>query len=353
MIKSVTPRRAITVGGTLVCAFGTGLAMQSLANSSVGPEKVADEPVLSSISVTPIPANENHEQENALDGEIESIKLTAASTLPNGVGAQFGAVPLDPLTNAPTILASIVKSPLHGIPQEIDGTAIESPTCEVRMSLTPEAAAMVRVAIDAPCQSDDHFTLRHENLMVADTTDAYGFAEMLMPALSENAVYTVSFEGGDGTVASTVVDTVDLYDRYVVQWTGESGLQLHAMEHGAGYGDEGHVWAGSTRDMSAAAKGEGGFMTRLGNADVANALVAEVYTFPAMTALRGDDVSVSLEAEIDELNCGKDITAQVLVKSGASDLDLQQIVLSVPGCEAVGDFLVLKNLSEDLKLASN
>ena len=44
------------------------------------------------------------------------------------------------------------------------------------------------------------------------------------------------------------------------------GLQIHALEFGADYDEEGHVWADRPRDVQDALIAGGGYMTLLGDA---------------------------------------------------------------------------------------
>jgi len=82
-------------------------------------------------------------------------------------------------------------------------------------------------------------------------------------------------------------------------------------------------------------------------------LVAEVYTFPTGTAAKAGDISLSVEAEVSSSNCGREVNAQALQVSTGQRMKVQEVTLFMPDCEAVGDFLVLKNLLNDLKIASN
>jgi hypothetical protein len=145
---------------------------------------------------------------------------------------------------------------------------------------------------------------------------------------------------------------VPLYDRVVVQWRGEAGIQVHAREDGADYGEAGHVWSGAARDVSAVAKGEGGFLTVLGDPDLPNPMQAEVYTFPSAFTESAKDVKLSVEAEVTDRNCGKEIRARAFQYDAGRNVSTQDLTLSVPGCDAVGSFLVLNNLLQDLTVAS-
>jgi hypothetical protein len=55
---------------------------------------------------------------------------------------------------------------------------------------------------------------------------------------------------------------------------------------------------------------------------------------------------------VSEANCGRELEAQTIA-TGDAGLKVQDIVLAMPDCEAVGEFLVLKNLFNDLKIAQN
>lgn len=90
----------------------------------------------------------------------------------------------------------------------------------------------------------------------------------------------------------------------------------------------------------------------LGQSTGFDPLMAEVYTFPTGTILNPADVVLAAEAEITTGNCGQELNAQsIQIKPNgvASALDLTMIM---PACDAVGDFLILQNMFEDLTLAA-
>lgn len=335
MLKArINPRRLITVGGTLFCAWGIGYLMQS--NAQEAPPEPQD---LSSpdVSMAPLP------DVAPAPLKISGIMMTSALSAP--------LPEPDFLPDAPIVLASIAKdAPIVELPGEEVAPTF---SCTHAVTATPLAAAMVALEIDAPCMVRDRFTVHHNGMMFTDTTDDAGKRTLSVPALASDAVYIVSFSNGDSAVATTQVTSLDYYDRVVVQWTGDSGLQIHALEYGAGYDETGHVWVGDAGDMSVAARGEGGFVTRHGAAEFANGHLAEVYSFPSGTTARGGDVRLSLEAEVTRANCGRDVEAQTIQLGSDGTLSVRDVVLSVPDCSAVGDYLVLKNLLNDLKIARN
>ncbi len=337
----IQPKRLVTAGGTLCCALGIGYFMQAGAESRA-PQPEQQAQVVNAATMT---ANAAIEAQAAGEVEVEEVTMTSAAS----------ALPEAP---APAVLPSqpVVNAALEDTTSMADELPTEESTpsfaCEYTMDAASEAAAMVRLTLDAPCMSNEKFTLHHNGMMFTEVTNADGQADFVVPALSENAVFIVAFANGEGAVANATVSSLEYYDRAVVQWKGESGMQVHALEYGATYGEGGHVWSDAARDHSSAALGQGGFLTKLGAADVDNALVAEVYTFPTGVAKQGGDVILSVEAEITTSNCGRDVEAQSLQKTEDGTLKTQDLVLAMPDCNTVGDFLVLKNLLNDLKIAA-
>lgn len=341
MIKN---KRLITVGGTLICALGIGLFMQSTGKSPAGtreqpPAQKAPD------NVKAQPAKARIAAQDTTEIALDQVTLTAVPSLPDA--PEVAQLPAAPVVNA--ALGDDAALDTTDLPQEEPAPAF---SCEFVLTAQTEAAAMVRLDLSAPCMPNERFTLHHNGMMFTEITDADGHSEFTVPALAETAVFIVAFANGEGAVANAQVTSLEYYDRAVLQWKGTSGMQIHALEYGSGYDGDGHVWADSARDESAAALGEGGFITRHGAADTDNALLAEVYTFPSGVAKRGGEVALSVEAEVTQANCGRDIEAQSIQKQPDGTLHSQDLVLAMPECSAVGDFLVLKNLLNDLKIAS-
>jgi len=173
-----------------------------------------------------------------------------------------------------------------------------------------------------------------------------------VPALSEEALFGVEAVEGETIFAIVAVPEIAMYDRVALQWRGRSDVQLHALEFGATYGEAGHVWAASTGDRVDAAAGEGGFLTRLGTGSETDGFFADVYTFP--TGLSGQDgrIALTVETEVTAMNCGQAIQAQTMQVELGARPTTQSLSMTLPDCDAIGEFLVLKNMFEDLTLAS-
>ncbi len=225
--------------------------------------------------------------------------------------------------------------------------------CTASLAAEPMAAAMVSLTLEAPCAPMQRVTLHHNGMMITESTDKDGSLSVALPALTEKAIFMAAFENGTTAMAKADVTSIEIYDRVVVQWQGPGQLQLHALEFGADYGDEGHVWSDAPRDMTQGALGKGGFITVLGRPMPDQDLQAQVYTFPSGTASARGQIDLSVEAEITAKTCGRTIDAQTLQMSAGGSLNVIDVTLSMPECDGYGGFLVLKNLFQDLKIAQN
>ena len=333
-------KEILTTAGTLACAIGIGFFMQSSESPS---EADFQGEVLANADAAIL--------------DIGAVTLTAAdfvdtSTSPVVRDAETPVAVMDP----PRILQEPVEQVLAAIDVDEPATETDAVTalqCEITANARPVAAAMVNLTLEAPCLPDERVTVHHSGLLFSQTTDETGALDITVPALSRDAVFIVAFSNGEGGVAQTTVEEIVDFDRVALQWKGDAGFQLHAREFGAEYGSAGHVWSGAARDMSYGVTGQGGFISKLGNPDVPDGLMAEVYTFPASTAQNAGNVALSVETEVGQNNCGLEVEAQTLQTFSGNDITTRDLTLSVPDCDAAGNFLVLNNLFEDLKIASN
>ncbi|WP_138935766.1 hypothetical protein [Roseovarius arcticus] len=321
--------------GTLAIALGAGHFMQS---------RTTKDPVaLEEIAPTPAAPRD------AAALQLSSITLTSSVPKPPAAAMEPAILPDEPVREAALddALAAVMTDAL---PSEEPAPSL---ACEYELSAAPAPGAMVALTLDARCAPGERFTLHHNGMMFTEVTDEGGQATMLVPALTKKAVFIAAFTNGEGAVANADVESLEFYQRAAVQWQGDAGITLHALEFGADYSDEGHVWANARRNVAAAADGDRGFLTRLGAADQPDALMAEIYTFPSQMSGRDGDVALQVDAEVTALNCNRDVEAQALQMEPTGTLKVQDLTLMMPGCDAVGDFLVLKNLLNDLTIARN
>jgi hypothetical protein len=225
--------------------------------------------------------------------------------------------------------------------------------CDVSVTVSAMPAAVVALDVMAPCQPDARIEVDHAGMMITGQTDAMGLMTLDIPAFESPAFFSIRLPDGTADVALVGVPDLTDYDRVAVQWTGDSQLELHAMELGAAFGDPGHVWEQAPGEMADALTGTGGFMVEIGSPDVTDPRIAQIYTFPRSTLGTGDSVRFSVDAPITEGNCGQPVSASTFEIAPAGDIRVTPIRMTMPTCDTVGDYLVLQNILRDLRLAAN
>lgn len=233
------------------------------------------------------------------------------------------------------------------------GAATAQGACNTVLTAETAAGAMVTLNLSSPCHAGSEFVLHHSGLMVSEVLDGAGTMTLDFPAMNTSALFMIEFPDGEVVIASTDVPSLSFYDRVAIQWQGAAGLELHAREFGAAYGSEGHVWRGAPRSMDYAALGEGGFLVELGRGDAETSQLAEFYTFPSATTRQNGVVSMSVEAVIEDGNCGRTLEAMAIKAAPDGNMTAKELTVEMPTCDAVGDILLLNNLVEDLIIGSN
>ena len=190
-------------------------------------------------------------QESNASGALELDEITLTSALPSAT------LQPSPLAHPPAVEtpAALDTSILDDVPGEEPAPAF---TCDYTLTADAAPGAMALLSLDVPCMPNERFTMHHNGLMFSQVTDEGGHASMLVPALATEAVFIAAFPNGEGAVANTTIDALEFYERVAVQWQGDLDMHLHALEFGADYGSEGHVWSEAPRDVSDAATGERG-----------------------------------------------------------------------------------------------
>jgi len=332
-IKLITmsgrPRKLALIAGSSALVAVTGFFLQSgtaTEASAVQPEKVKK---------LEVPAQ---------------AELQIASSV--GLTGQYlPAVPSDPQASLPVLPAAFTPSqdePISAMPQEEPAPLLG---CEISLTAEPTIAALVNLSINATCMPDARIAIFHAGVRFHEVLDDQGNLEITVPAFDEFAEFSVTLPNGTEEQTETQVPSIVFYDRVAVQWLGETGLQIHALEFEADYGEEGHVWFGNPRDLTSVIGGEGGFLMRMGSGESEISRMADIYTFPIGNPTRGGEVVLSVEAEVNGANCNRPISAQTLQVHGGGDKLTSELEMTMPDCGATGDFLVLSNLLKDLTIA--
>lgn len=217
--------------------------------------------------------------------------------------------------------------------------------CPLNARAIPAPGGQAHLTIKAICHEMAEIQIHHSGLTFTALTDETGAVDITVPALSEYAIFLISLDDTKGTVATTHVTDISLYDRVALQWQGGTELQLHALEFGASYGQDGHVWTGP--DANGA-----GAIVNLGQTSHSTARHVQVYSFPKSETDASGTIELSIEAEITQANCGTSLGVQALELRGDEPLTSRDLTLTLPDCSNAGEFLVLNNLLEDLTIAA-
>jgi len=338
-------RKYAIAGSTFSIAMAIGFVMQNgdaLASRMIGEDE---------LSQGPVPPMQ-FPQQASVAVTIPNVPQIAEDGAPVADVPLMATVPEPPEPTIDLAAADAAAQDADVMTDAMPETSRTGAVCVPDLNAEVLEAAMVSLVLEAPCSINSVATVHHQGMIFSVMTDAAGTARIDVPALADNAVFIAELPGGSG--AATIVAVPDLanYDRAVLQWQGETGLQIHALEFGADYEEEGHVWSASSRSPAAAVAGEGGFVVSLGAPGVDNAYFAEIYTFPSGMLAGAGQVDLSVEAEILATTCGREISAQTIQIAPGSDPYSLDLTMTLPGCETVGEFLVLKNMLESLTLAS-
>jgi len=225
--------------------------------------------------------------------------------------------------------------------------------CGLSVSTTASEGAIVALDIMDPCQPHSRVVIEHSGLNLTGRTDVMGLLTMDVPVFENPAFFTVRMPDGASDSSLALVPDLGSYYRVAVQWNEDRSLELHAMEFGATYGDPGHIWLDQAGSVDRAVSGEGGFVMQVGSADVPLPMLAQIYSFPRDTLGDAGNVRLTIEAPVTEANCGQDTLARTLELEEDGRVSVIELTFTLPGCDAVGDYLVLQNLLHDLRVASN
>lgn len=347
-------KKLITAGATFSAALGIGFVMQ---NGDVLAARPSVEP--SAEYTVQAEAYVPEEEQIVAEGPALEAPLETEADI---VVAEAEEEIIIEEPEAPILLAAVEPDPVfkpiplvQPKPVELDVEVKEPDVIEAIRDCTPEMnataapAAFAQLELIAPCHPNAGVTIHHQGMMFSVLTDEEGKLSVVAPALAEEAVFIAAFDSGDGAVATIEMPDLANYERAVLQWQGENAFAINAFENGAEFGQDGHVSFEHTRDFAALSIDQG-FLMPLGNPDAPQQLMAEVYTFPAGL---NEDVVLSVDASITKSNCNREVTAQSIQISPGAEPEALDLVMIMPTCESVGDYLVLKNMFKDLKLAAN
>ena len=251
---------------------------------------------------------------------------------------------VEPTVVAPQtpVLTEVAPAPKTEAPVQAVADA-----CPVSLELAASDNAMIAITLVAPCHADERVVLKHAGLTVTAKTTLTGALFADLPALEQDASVEVMFKDATSVAADVAVPELAGMQRFAVQWQQDDAFQLHAFEDGSDFGGAGDVSAAAPHQPIAGVPAKGGFLTLLGDATTDLPMLAQVYTYPKDTKAKPEIV---LEAAVTEATCGRELLGQTL-QTAARAVTVSDISLSMPDCDAVGDYLVLNNLVPDMTIA--
>ncbi len=316
----MTPRtkNIASATGTFFVALTLGIYLQ---HGEVIMDRIAGEGVIASMSHQP--------------------ELPEPTTEPERELALFSWA--DSALNTPKIVPISLSKPFAA-----DDTAVLR-DCSFSVTAQTLPMAFVALSVSAPCDPMSSVQFHHQGITFSQMTDEDGNATAIAPALAEQALFMVTLANGDGAVASSYVPEIALFDRVVMQWDGPRAAELHALEFGASYNSDGHIWNAKAGDVDFRATPTSGFMMTLGYDDMANPHLAEVYTIPSQIG-RSGTVELNVDIAVTAENCGQSITVSGMQISKGQDRETSDLAMTLPDCDAIGSYLQLKNMFGDLTL---
>ena len=347
----IDKKKAKTAGATLVIAAAAGFFMQN------GVPLPGGAPLSKPSLVTAAVPNEPVVEPQPVDMPLEA---PAIETVPEVTRAGVAPILIEPPKPVLPFAEPMLDAPVREAALEVDPAPVTdiapvppaaTPECEVGLTAASAPAAMVALVLESPCHAGEVVEITHDGLRINEHLDDSGMLRVNLPALAEEAVFTATFADGSRSEVDIFMPTLADYERIALVWQGVTGMGLHALEGGATYGAPGHMHANHMGEATRATAGDGGFVTVAGS--VPGGWTADIYTYPISLIEAGHSPEVSVEAEIMAEACEaptRAILLRVSPRDGTGSTDLS---FGAPGCDAVGEFLVLKNLPQDLKIASN
>ncbi|MCB6178051.1 hypothetical protein LHP98_07900 [Rhodobacter sp. Har01] len=302
---------------------GAALVAATDAPAAVDTPPVA--PVLAGMVASSAPAPEAAAQP-VVAAEVKELPAPAGADVAPEVPVQVAADPVQPVAK----------------PEPAPVIVTQAESCATDLGLAVGPNAMISVSISAPCRGGERVVLRHAGLTVAEALGPDGKLAFSLPALGAEGEVSVLFADASVLRDAVPVPGMGGVRRFAVQWMADDAFQLHAYENGAVFGTPGDVSASNRNSPN------GGSLVTLGNPALDLPMMAEVYTWPADGSSYAEPV---VEAAVTEMTCGRDLLGETIhLREGA--VEVTDLTVSMPGCEAVGDILVLNNLVPDVTLAA-
>ncbi|MDZ4391591.1 hypothetical protein [Cypionkella sp.] len=332
---AVDMKRKLARGiAVIAIALGAGQLVQGMSNKAA-PVRVA---------------------EDKLAKKPEKLERVAATDIATKPAAALA----EPAQPKPPLLAEAATLPAVVTPAEVAPVAKIAPQepapvvqavvdpCPVTLELSTAENALISLTLVAPCHANERVVLKHAGLTVTAKTTVTGALFTDLPALVQDATVEVMFKDNSAVEAAISVPELATLRRFAVQWQQDDAFQLHGFEADSDFGGAGDVTAATPHQPAAGVPAKGGFLSVLGDASTDLPMLAQVYTYPKDSAAKPEIV---VEAAVTEATCGREVLGQTL-QTVPGAVKITDMSLAMPECDAIGDYLVLKNLVPDMTIAA-
>ncbi|WP_376876185.1 hypothetical protein [Albirhodobacter sp. R86504] len=332
-------RRALAIGAAVAVVIGAGQIMESSKTAIESGEQIAA--VVGNVAdVSAVAGNIAAPQQPSAQEVIGGMSVAALSDVRRAPSLEAAKpvadlVPVEPVAEKLNLDALAMDSELI----VSDGGYGFTNCTEPSLALTEGLSGLVAIEFVAPCATDSVVSISQSDVTFKVKTDVDGRLRIEMPALASQPEITVDLPDGTRLTASLTLATPINGERVVLNWEGSQDVALNAYENGAEFGGSGHVFA-------AAERGEGGYVTRLGDADLLNPKLAEIYV------ARGTQRTVTFDFEVavTDATCAQDLSI-TLVRYGKTARERDTLTLAMPECDAIGDAVVMTLPQTDMTLA--
>ncbi len=270
---------------------------------------------------------------NAAPSPVLLLTKADESPVPAHIPAHDDRIVLAEMPRLMNTAAFPTENPVSG--------ATAAGLCRVDVSATPKMAAQVLLKIDAPCLPSTAVTIHHAGLSFREQLSPQGSLQLTVPAFADFARFEVDLPDGQQATATAAVSGLANIHRAAISWRGNRDIELQvnaSLNH--------RLSPRNPRSVYQALMDNGGYMTVLGNPDLAEPVQTQIVTFFRPLAPRKSvSMALAIKGCAGVLNLQ---TARVLPGTGQTG---RRLHLEFPDCVQDSNNVVLNNVLESMTIA--
>ncbi len=260
----------------------------------------------------------------------DTVPLALPAPLPS-VSASLPSLPqLQPVRFQPVrkALPAVQGHQLQAITAQQANISAFGISCDMKLNASAENDATIHVRISAPCDPNQTVVLEYEGLFADITLNMTGMADFQIPALANHNEFLVHFEQHLPERISIETPDLDEYVRVALGWGEEDAPRLsgEAPRH---------------LPFERMTLGDG------------SGRVVQVISHHLDPDAQAGVIRLGMNVGVTKNNCGRTQSGSVVQTSPGLTQLRYDLKLAASSCDDVGRNLQLKNILQDLKLASN